>query len=74
MAAFIGAEVDVGDERLTIVLKELRERHSDLPHLVGGDLDADWFTAATGLLAAYADGVRGIGPKAEPYRSRLPAV
>jgi hypothetical protein len=43
MDAFIGAEVDVGDERLTIVLIEPQELHSDLPHLVGGDLDADWF-------------------------------
>jgi hypothetical protein len=43
MDAFIGAEVDVGDERLTIVLIEPHELHSDLPHLVGGDLDADWF-------------------------------
>jgi hypothetical protein len=43
MDAFIGAEVDVGDGRLTIVLIEAHELHSDLPHLVGGDLDADWF-------------------------------
>jgi hypothetical protein len=43
MDAFMGAEVDVGDERLTIALIEPHELHSDLPHLVGGDLDADWF-------------------------------